>query len=84
MHDYMIDEITKVLIKNYAIRDEKELKSRTRKALREYGKNKIFSIWAVEDVIDRAKEHGKKLSMKQAREILDKIEHDFDFYRFWW
>lgn len=36
------------------------------------------AIWCVEDVIERAKERGKKLSKEQAEEILDTIDRKQD------
>lgn len=36
------------------------------------------AIWCVEDVKARAKERGKKISDKQAEEIVDDLEHNHD------
>jgi len=37
------------------------------------------AIWCEEDVLGRAKELGKKISRKQAQEILDDIERRQDY-----
>jgi hypothetical protein len=36
------------------------------------------AIWCEEDVLGRAKERGKKITRKQAQEILDSIDHKQD------
>ena len=36
------------------------------------------AIWCEDDVLGRAKELGKKITRKQAQEILDEIDHKQD------
>jgi hypothetical protein len=78
MNEYMIYDIISELINSHAIRDEEELRIRAEKALRKYGKDKIFETWAIEDVIRCAKDNDKKITKARAREILKKIDHEFD------
>lgn len=40
--------------------------------------NSEFAVWTTSDVMDRAKEIGKKITKKQAKEILTKVFHNFD------
>jgi ABC-type uncharacterized transport system ATPase subunit len=78
MNEYMIADIVSELIKSHAIRDEEELRIRAERALRKFGKDKIFETWTVKDVMSCAKDNDRKITKAKAREILREIDHHFD------
>jgi hypothetical protein len=48
------------------------------KVLEAYWADKIAIIWGVEDIIDRAKDLGKKIRKRKACIILNQLHHNHD------
>ena len=73
LHAHIINEIIKKIKMKGALSD-----SRIRDALKEWGDEKVISIFTVDDIMDRAKDIHKKITQSQAFEIIDNLDHDFD------
>lgn len=60
-------------------------RSKARKVLLDYWKDRIAVIWCTDDVLGRAQERGKKISKKKARDILSNMlrRHDTDLGISW-
>lgn len=84
MYRHHIVEMTKVVGAAIGIKgevrtpEECEEMQRIEKALEKYWANRIAIVWGVEDIVDRAKDLGKRISKNKAHEILEEIHHHHD------
>lgn len=68
MYQHEKDDQINVLIEAGLI--SKENKEKARKALDKYWDDKIGIVWMAEDVLHRAKEIEKEITLEQAKEVL--------------
>jgi len=77
MHNYQIRDQIEILVEGGFIK--KTDSEKAQKLLKKkFWTDRIASTWCIEDIIDRAKEQDKKVTVKQARKILQDISHGHD------
>jgi hypothetical protein len=76
MYEFHLDDMLEALIKARVL--QLADKKKARKVLDKYWSNKIAISWQTCDVIDRAKEQGKKVTEEQAKEVLSRCLHKHD------
>jgi hypothetical protein len=74
-----------ILIKKGLITDIDTNKNKALDVLKEYWEDKIAIVWQVEDIIDYAKGHKKKVSREKAINILQSMlrRHDCEYGITW-
>ena len=76
MYDHHLKDMVELLTKKKVIKADQQ--DQAIKVCQKYWEDKIAVVWGAEDVIDRAKEQGKRVSKERACEILQEMldEHD--------
>jgi len=77
MKDSIIQEAVRALVIEGVIKNVKDA-SKAVEVLEAKFDDRIFDVWAVEDVVSQAKSEGKRISKSKARDILSTIEDRFD------
>jgi hypothetical protein len=68
MHEYQLEEMVETLIEAKLL--DADFHTPAVEALRGYWSDKIADSWAIDDVLDLAKEHGHTLTDDEARQVL--------------
>jgi hypothetical protein len=78
MYRHHIQGMTKEVVAAIGMSKDCKKIEKVERVLEGYWANRIAIVWGVEDIVDRAKDLGKRISKSKALEILNKVHHNHD------
>jgi hypothetical protein len=83
MYSHHVEEMTQAVAAALEISPPETLEeaqelAKIKEAIQSCWKDKIAVSWCAEDIIERAKEHGNKITEEEALEVLNRLLHKFD------